>query len=139
MIANLLDGMALEEAARVAELSQTAAYEWHSRYEEERDQGFVTGRARAWQIAVVSDFGQTRDIDWRGRLVMVAGQPRRLSATHWRLFTRRCCPCRSHSYPAVSEGPEAAGLGHYPRTHLQSTPGVGWIVFSDRKPSGHRL
>src|ERR1700751_2624689 len=35
MIANLLEGMEHEEAARLAGLSRSAAYEWHNRYEEE--------------------------------------------------------------------------------------------------------
>src|SRR5882757_4457804 len=34
MIANLLEGMEYEEAARLAGLSRSAAYEWHNRYEE---------------------------------------------------------------------------------------------------------
>src|SRR5260370_922148 len=34
MIANLLEGMEHEEAARLAGLSRSAAYEWHNRYEE---------------------------------------------------------------------------------------------------------
>ena len=32
MIANLLEGMEHEEAARLAGLSRSAAYEWHNRY-----------------------------------------------------------------------------------------------------------
>src|ERR1700752_2556745 len=35
MIANLLEGMEHEEAARSAGLSRSAAYEWHNRYEED--------------------------------------------------------------------------------------------------------
>ena len=35
MIANLLEGMEHEEAARLAGLSRSAAYEWHNRYEED--------------------------------------------------------------------------------------------------------
>jgi transposase len=35
MIANMLEGMDHEEAARLAGLSRSAAYEWHNRYEEE--------------------------------------------------------------------------------------------------------
>src|SRR5207344_3301056 len=35
MIANMLEGMEHEEAARLAGLSRSAAYEWHNRYEEE--------------------------------------------------------------------------------------------------------
>jgi transposase len=35
MIANMLDGMGHEEAARLAGLSRSAAYEWHNRYEED--------------------------------------------------------------------------------------------------------
>src|SRR5207245_6854588 len=39
MIANLLEGMEHEEAARLAGLSRSAAYEWHNRYEEEGIEG----------------------------------------------------------------------------------------------------
>jgi hypothetical protein len=46
MIANLLDGMEHEEAARLAGLSQSAAYEWHNRYEEDELRDCVTDRAR---------------------------------------------------------------------------------------------
>jgi transposase len=35
MIANMLEGMEHEEAARLAELSRSVAYEWHNRYEED--------------------------------------------------------------------------------------------------------
>ena len=35
MIANMLEGMNHEEAARLAGLSRSAAYEWHNRYEED--------------------------------------------------------------------------------------------------------
>src|SRR6266478_4339249 len=34
MIANMLEGMEHEEAARLAGLSRSAAYDWHNRYEE---------------------------------------------------------------------------------------------------------
>src|SRR5438477_5755357 len=39
MIANLLEGMEHEEAARLAGVSRSAAYEWHNRYEEEGIEG----------------------------------------------------------------------------------------------------
>ena len=35
MIANMLEGMEHEEAARLVGLSRSAAYEWRNRYEEE--------------------------------------------------------------------------------------------------------
>ena len=35
MIANMLEGMEHEEAARLAGLSRSVAYEWHNRYEED--------------------------------------------------------------------------------------------------------
>jgi transposase len=35
MIANLLEGMEHEQAARLAGLSRSAAYEWHNRYDED--------------------------------------------------------------------------------------------------------
>src|SRR5258705_6684565 len=39
MIANMLEGMEHEEAARLAGLSRSAAYEWHNRYEEDGIEG----------------------------------------------------------------------------------------------------
>ena len=39
MIANLLEGMEHEEAARLAGLSRSAAYEWHNRDEEDGIEG----------------------------------------------------------------------------------------------------
>ena len=39
MIANLLEGMEREAAARLAGLRRSAAYEWHNRYEEEGIEG----------------------------------------------------------------------------------------------------
>jgi transposase len=39
MIANMLEGMEHEEAARLVGLSRSAAYEWHNRYEEDGIQG----------------------------------------------------------------------------------------------------
>ena len=39
LIANLLEGMEHEEAARLAGLSRSAAYEWHNRYEEDGIEG----------------------------------------------------------------------------------------------------
>jgi len=39
MIANMLEGMPHEEAARLAGLSRSAAYEWHNRYEAEGIEG----------------------------------------------------------------------------------------------------
>ena len=39
MIANLLEGMEHEEAARLAGLSRSSAYEWHNRYEEDGIEG----------------------------------------------------------------------------------------------------
>ena len=39
MIANLLEGMEHEEAAGLAGLSRSAAYEWHNRYEEDGIEG----------------------------------------------------------------------------------------------------
>ena len=45
MIANMLEGMEHEEAARLAGLSRSAAYEWHNRYEEEGIEG-LRDRAR---------------------------------------------------------------------------------------------
>lgn len=39
MIANMLEGMEHEEAARLVGLSRSAAYEWHNRYEEDGIEG----------------------------------------------------------------------------------------------------
>src|SRR5437588_5713398 len=39
MIANMLEGIEHEEAARLAGLSRSAAYEWHNRYEEDGVEG----------------------------------------------------------------------------------------------------
>jgi transposase len=39
MIANMLEGMEHEEAARLSGLSRSAAYEWHNRYEEDGIEG----------------------------------------------------------------------------------------------------
>ncbi len=39
MIANMLEGMGHEEAARLVGLSRSAAYEWHNRYEEDGIEG----------------------------------------------------------------------------------------------------
>ena len=39
MIANMLEGMEHQAAARLAGLSRSAAYEWHNRYEEEGVEG----------------------------------------------------------------------------------------------------
>ena len=46
MIANMLEGMEHQAAARLAGLSRSAAYEWHNRYEEAALRDCVTGRAR---------------------------------------------------------------------------------------------
>src|SRR2546427_11676567 len=39
MIANMLEGMEHQEAARLAGLSRSSAYEWHNRYEEDGIEG----------------------------------------------------------------------------------------------------
>src|SRR5271156_2086335 len=43
LIANMLEGMEHEEAARLAGLSRSAAYEWHNRYEEDGLGGLRAG------------------------------------------------------------------------------------------------
>ena len=52
MIANMLEGMEHEEAARLAGLSRSAAYEWHNRYEEDGIEGLRDrprpGRQPGW-------------------------------------------------------------------------------------------
>ena len=54
-VADMLEGMEHEEAARPAGLSRSAAYEWHNRYEEDGLRDCVTGRAR------VASHGWTRE------------------------------------------------------------------------------
>jgi DNA-binding response OmpR family regulator len=39
------------------------------------------------EIALANDLDRAEDIDRRRNLVMVAGEPRRLTPTFWRLFT----------------------------------------------------
>jgi transposase len=62
MIANMLDGMDHEEAARVAGLSRSAAYEWHNRYEEDGIAGLRDrprpGRAPRVDVATAARFKQ---------------------------------------------------------------------------------
>jgi DNA-binding response OmpR family regulator len=38
------------------------------------------------EIAVANDLDRAGDVDRRRHVLMVAGQPRRLTATHWRIF-----------------------------------------------------
>jgi len=38
------------------------------------------------EIAVVNDLDRAGDVDRRRHLVMVAGMPRALTATHWQIF-----------------------------------------------------
>ena len=46
MIANVLEGIEHEEAARLAGLSRSAAYEWHTAMKRTALRDCVTGRAR---------------------------------------------------------------------------------------------
>ena len=46
MIANMLEGMEHEDAARLAGLSRSAAYEWHNAMKRTALRDCVTGRAR---------------------------------------------------------------------------------------------
>src|SRR6476659_854975 len=50
MIANMLEGMEHEDAARLAGLSRSAAYQWHNRYEEDGIEG-LRDRPRAGRPA----------------------------------------------------------------------------------------
>src|SRR3954462_11062775 len=52
MIVNMLEGMEHEEAARLAGLSRSAAYEWHNRYEEDGIEGRRKGPRRGRQARV---------------------------------------------------------------------------------------
>ena len=73
MIANLLEGMEHQEAARLAGLSRSSAYEWHNRYEEDGVEGLrdrprpgrrprvERGDERAVQGAVVAGAALARD------------------------------------------------------------------------------
>src|SRR4030088_610975 len=65
MIANLLEGMEHEEAARLAGLSRSAAYEWHNRYEEDGIEG-LRDRPRPGRQPR-GDAGAVQGADCRGR------------------------------------------------------------------------
>ena len=58
MIANLLEGMEHEDAARLAGLSRSAAYEWHNRYEEDGIAG-LRDRPRPGRQPRVDSHGST--------------------------------------------------------------------------------
>src|SRR2546421_8726265 len=64
MIANLLEGMEHEEAARLAGLSRSAAYEWHNRYEEDGLEG-LRDRPRPGRQPRVDATVQGTDCRWR--------------------------------------------------------------------------
>jgi hypothetical protein len=73
MIANLLEGMEHEEAARLAGVSRSAAYEWHNRYEEEGIEGDIAaalacGGAPGWVVRwdddTCSDTRKPRQLDF---------------------------------------------------------------------------
>ena len=85
MIANLLEGMEHEEAARLAGLSRSAAYEWHNRYEEDGIEGL---RDRPAHIAVRHHrepcSRQSRDSAPRDTLLGQAPNPRRRWVRSWR-------------------------------------------------------
>src|SRR5206468_13046997 len=59
MIANLLEGMEHEDAARLAGLSRSAAYEWHKRYEEDGIEG-LRDRPRPGRPARVDEATSAR-------------------------------------------------------------------------------
>jgi Winged helix-turn helix len=85
LIANLLEGMEHEEAARLAGLSRSAAYEWHNRYEEDGIEGL---RDRPAHIAVRHHrepcSRQSRDSAPRDTLLGQAPNPRRRWVRSWR-------------------------------------------------------
>jgi len=58
MIANLLEGMEHEEAARLAGLSRSAAYDWHNRYEEGGIEG-LRDRPRPGRQPRIDSHGST--------------------------------------------------------------------------------
>jgi transposase len=68
MIANLLEGMEHEEAARLAGLSRSAAYEWRNRYEKDGIEG-LRDRPRPGRQPRVDDVTSARvqgaDCRWR--------------------------------------------------------------------------
>jgi Winged helix-turn helix len=68
LIANLLEGMEHEEAARLVGLSRSAAYEWHNRYEEDGIEG-LRDRPRPGRPPRVGRPGSTR----RGRRGLRSG------------------------------------------------------------------
>ena len=69
MIANMLQGMEHEEAARLAGLSRSAAYEWHNRYEEGGIEGLRDrprpGRQPRVDAATSERAVQGTDCRWR--------------------------------------------------------------------------
>src|SRR5437588_9898495 len=69
MIANMLEGMEHEAAARLAGLSRSAAYEWHNRYEEDGIEG-LRDRPRPGRQPRVDAVTSTR---FKERIVAGAG------------------------------------------------------------------
>src|SRR5271168_3084169 len=61
LIANMLEGMEHEEAARLAGLSRSAAYEWHNRYEEDGLEG-LRDRPRPGRQPRVDSPGSTAPV-----------------------------------------------------------------------------
>ena len=72
MIANMLEGMEHEEAARLAGLSRSAAYEWHTAMKRMALRDYVTGRARVDSHGLTprrvrgSRNGLSLALSWRG-------------------------------------------------------------------------
>src|SRR6516162_10525640 len=79
MIANMLEGMEHEDAARLAGLRRSAAYEWHNRYEEDGIEGLrdrprpgrqprVDGATSArFKERIVAGAGWSGGVSWRRR------------------------------------------------------------------------
>ena len=83
MIANLLEGMEHEEAARLAGLSRSAAYEWHNRYEEDGIEG-LRDRPRPGRQPQVDAVTSAR---FKERIVGLSPAPS-WSGTGWWRFVR---------------------------------------------------
>src|SRR5271169_2156119 len=86
LIANMLEGMEHEEAARLAGLSRSAAYEWHNRYEEDGLEG-LRDRPRPGRQPRVDSHGSTatgRRRDERGSRIGLSLAPSWRGMVWWR-------------------------------------------------------
>src|SRR5207244_7424102 len=91
MIANMLEGMEHQEAARLAGLSRSAAYEWHNRYEEDGIEG-LRDRPRPGRPPRVDEATAARLKEHRAKLSWLAPRPRhpQADATAQTEFSQLC-------------------------------------------------